>query len=175
MRRSARDLGKKGWDADTGYGMLDVPAALARKAPAVDPQEPNEDVYLVKPKGLLRAGHAPITAPHRRNRFIRARVERGEDPEDVYRAYLPAKGRLVVTVRTNANVDLEVWGRHTQTVFERGAAARRDLLGMAAHPGSRFERVTIRGRGVGQYVYVDVFLGKRESAASYSLSVSVRR
>ena len=81
----------------------------------------------------------------------------------------------MVTVRTNANVDLEVWGRHTQTVFERGAAARRDLLGMAAHPGSRFERVTIRGRGVGQYVYVDVFLGKRESAASYSLSVSVRR
>ena len=175
MRHSARDVGKAGWDKDTGYGILNVPAALARRAPAADPQEPNEDVYLVKPKGLLAAGHAPITAPHRRNRVIRAHVERAEDPEDVYRVYLPEKGRLVVTVRTTANVDLEVWGRHTRTVFERGAAARRDLLGTAAHPGSRFERVTIRGRGVAQYVYVDVFLPKGVRQASYSVSVSARR
>ena len=175
MRRSARDVGKKGWDKDTGYGMLDIPAALTRKAPAADPQEPNEDVYLVKPKGLLRAGHEPITAPGRRNRILRAHVEQAEDPEDVYRTYLPEKGRLVVTVRAEANVDLEVWGRHTRTVFERGAAARRDLLGMAAHKGSRFERVTIRARGVGQYVYVDVFLAKGVTQASYSVSVATAR
>jgi hypothetical protein len=175
MRRSARDVGKRGWDKDTGYGILDVPAALARKAPAVDPQEPNEDVYLVKPKGLLRAGHAPITAPHRGNRVLRAHLERAEDPEDVYRAYLPEKGRLVVTVRTTANVDLEIWGRHTRTVFERGGVAARDLLAMAAHPGTRFERATIRGRGVAQYVYVDVFLAKRAREARYSLSVATVR
>jgi Subtilase family len=175
MRRSARDIGKKGWDKDTGYGILDVPAALSREAPAADPQEPNEDVYLVKPKGLLSSGHAPITAPGRRNRVLRAHVERVEDPEDAYRAYLPAKGRLVVTVRANANVDLEVWGRHTRTVFERGAAAGRDLLGLAAHKGTRFERVTIRGRGVGQYVYVDVFLPNGVREASYSVSVATAR
>jgi hypothetical protein len=175
MRRSARDVGKRGWDRDTGYGIIDVPAALTRKAPPVDPQEPNEDIYLVKPEGLLSAGHEPITAPHRGSGVLRAHVERAEDPEDVYRAYLPEKGRLVVTVRTDANVDLEVWGRHTRTVFERGAAARRDLLGMAAHPGSRFERVTIRGRGVGQYVYVDVFLPNGAAQASYSVSVATAR
>ena len=33
MRRSARDVGKAGWDADTGFGILDVPAALTRKPP----------------------------------------------------------------------------------------------------------------------------------------------
>ena len=175
MRRSARDVGKRGWDKDTGYGILDVAAALTRKAPPVDPQEPNEDIYLVKPRGLVGAGHEPITAPHRGNRVLRAHVERAEDPEDVYRAFLPEKGRLVITVRTNANVDLEVWGRHTRTVFERGAAARRDLLGMAAHPGSRFERVTLRGRGVPQYVYVDVFLPKGRLQADYSLSVATAR
>jgi Subtilase family len=175
MRRSARDVGKRGWDKDTGYGILNVAAALARKAPPVDPQEPNEDIYLVKPKGLLGAGHEPITAPHHGNRVLHAHVERAEDPEDVYRAYLPSKGRLVVTVRTNANVDLEVWGRHTRTVFERGAAARRDLLGMAAHRGSRFERVTIHGRGVAQYVYVDVFLPKAQRQADYSVSVATAR
>jgi Subtilase family len=175
MRHSARDVGKPGWDKDSGYGILDVPAALTRKAPPVDPQEPNEDIYLVKPKGLLGAGHEPITAPHRGNAVLHAHVEQAEDPEDVYRAYLPEKGRLVVTVRTNANVDLEVWGRHTRTVFERGAAAQRDLLGMAAHPGSRFERVTIHGRGVAQYVYVDVFLPKGGGQADYSVSVATAR
>lgn len=172
MRRSARDVGGRGWNADTGYGVLDIPAALARKAPAPDQQEPNEDIYLVKPNGLFRSGHALLTAPGRPNRVLTDHVEQADDPEDVFRTYLPAKGHLIVTVKPTANVDLEVWGRHTRTVYERGAAAKRDLLASSAHPGSRFERVTIRGRGVGQYIYVDVFLPKHVREASYTLSLA---
>jgi subtilisin family serine protease len=172
MRRSARDVGKAGWDADTGYGILDVPAALTRKPPPADPQEPNEDVYLVRPNGLTRAGKTPLTAQHRPRATISAQLERPEDPEDVYRFYLPAKGKVVVTVRPNANVNLELWGKKTKTVFERGAAARRDLLGVSAHAGTRFERITLRGRGSGQFVYADVFLPKTGVQASYSLTVA---
>jgi Subtilase family len=172
MRRSARDVGKAGWDADTGYGILNVPAALARKPPPVDPQEPNEDVYLVRPNGLTRAGKTPLTAQHRPRATLSAQLERREDPEDVYRFYLPAKGRVVVTVRPSANVTLELWGRKTKTVFERGAAAKRDLLGVSAHAGTRFERITLKGRGSGQFVYADVFLPKTGVQASYSLSVA---
>jgi hypothetical protein len=172
MRRSARDLGKPGWDADTGYGILNVPAAVTRKPPPVDPQEPNEDVYLVKPNGLTRGGKTPLTAQHRPRATIHAQLERREDPEDIYRFYLPAKGKVVVTVRPNANVNLELWGKKTTTVFERGAAARRDLLGVSAHAGTRFERITLRGRGSGQFVYADVFLPKTGVQASYSLSVA---
>ena len=172
MRRSARDVGKPGWDADTGYGILDVPAALTRKPPPVDPQEPNEDVYLVRPNGLTRAGKTPLTAQHRPRATILASLERREDPEDVYRVYLPAKGKVVVTMKPNANVNLELWGKRTTTVFERGQAARRDLLGVSAHTGARFERVTIKGRGAGQFVYADVFLPKNGVQASYKLSVA---
>ena len=172
MRRSARDVGKRGWDTSTGYGILDIAAAATRKAPAADPQEPNEDVYLVKPNGLTRVGHPALTTPARRSGTLAAHLEKREDPEDVYRVYLPAKGRLAVTVRPNANVSLEVWGRNTKTVFEKGAAAKRDLLGASAHAGSRFERVRLRGRGVGQYVYVDVFPAGNVSAAEYSLRVA---
>jgi hypothetical protein len=172
MRRSARDVGKPGWDPDTGYGILDVPAALTRKPPPVDPQEPNEDVYLVRPNGLTRAGKTPLTAQNRPRAAITASLERHEDPEDVYRVYLPAKGKVVVTVRPSANVDLELWGRQTKTVFERGSAARRDLLGVSAHPGARFERVTLHGRGTGQFVYADVFLPKSGVQASYKLSIA---
>jgi hypothetical protein len=172
MRRSARDVGKPGWDPDTGYGILDVPAAVTRKPPPADPQEPNEDVYLVRPNGLTRAGKTPLTAQNRPRAAITASLERHEDPEDVYRVYLPAKGKVVVTVRPSANVDLELWGRRTKTVFERGTAARRDLLGVSAHPGARFERVTLKGRGTGQFVYADVFLPKSGVQASYKLSIA---
>jgi hypothetical protein len=175
LRHSAHRAGKPGWNRDTGYGILDAPAALTRRPPAADPQEPNEDVYLVRPKGLFRAGHEPLTAPGRRVRVLAAHVEQGEDPEDVYRAYLPAKGRLVVSVKTNANVDLEVWGRRTRTVFERGTAAKRDLLGLSRHAGARAERVVVRGRGSGQYVYVDVFLAKKPPEAGYTLRLGTAR
>ncbi len=172
MRRSARDVGKAGWDADTGFGILNLPAALARRAPAPDLQEPNEDVYLVKPNGLTKSGHAPLTRQNRLRANLVAQLERREDPEDVYRVWLPARGRLVVTARPSADVTLEVWGRRTKTVFERGRAAQRDLIGASAHAGHRFERVTAQGRGVGQYVYVDVFLAKSVFRGSYSLSVA---
>jgi hypothetical protein len=172
MRRSARDVGKKGWDADTGYGILNVPAAVTHKTPAADPQEPNEDVYLVRPNGLTRTGKTPLTAQNRPRAVIKASVERQEDPEDLYRLWLPAKGKIVVTVRPNANVQLEIWGKKTITVFERGAAAKRDLLGTSAHAGARFERITLKGRGVGQFVYADVFLPKTVLQASYTLSVA---
>ena len=172
MRRSARDVGKRGWDSDTGYGVLNVAAALTRKPPAADPQEPNEDVYLVRPNGLTRAGKTPLTALHRPRAALSASLERSEDPEDVYRVYLPARGKIVITVRPNANVDLELWGKATKTVFERGQAARRDLLAVSAHAGAKFERVTLKGRGTGQFVYVDVFLPKKGVQASYKLSVA---
>ncbi|HYX77139.1 MAG TPA: S8 family serine peptidase [Gaiellaceae bacterium] len=172
MRRSARDVGKKGWDADTGYGILNVPAAVARPAPPADPQEPNEDVYLVKPNGLTRAGKTPLTAQRHPRAAIVASLERREDPEDVYRVWLPAKGKVVVAVRPNANVDLELWGSKTKTVFERGAAAQRDLLAASAHPGKRLDRVILKGRGAGQFVYADVFLPKGGAGASYTLTVA---
>jgi hypothetical protein len=172
MRHSARDVGKRGWDANTGYGILDLPAAVARHTPATDMQEPNEDVYLVKPNGLTKSGHAPLTGQHRLSASLSARLEQHEDPEDVYRVWLPARGRLVVTVKPTANATLEIWGRRTTTVFERGKAAKRDLIGSSAHAGRRFERVTVQGRGVGQFVYVDVFLAKKVVQASYTLSVA---
>jgi hypothetical protein len=171
VRRSAHPVGSRGWNRDTGYGILDVSGALTRKPPAADPQEPNEDVYLVKPNGLFKAGHKPLTSSARPRQALTGHLELGDDPEDVYRAYLPAHGRLTVTARPGSKVDLEVWGRRTRSVFERGAAARRDLLGVSAHRRATRERVVVRGRGAGQFVYLDVFLTKRLREAGYTISV----
>jgi hypothetical protein len=172
LRSTARDVGRPGRDRDTGFGILDIPAAAATPAPPLDPQEPNEDIYLVRPNGLLRAGHAPLTGPGKTQAQLRARLDTTEDPGDVYRVYLPARGRLSVSVTPTANVNIELWGPGTRTVFERGSDMRGDLLGVSAHPGTASERLVIRNRGsTGRYVYLDVVLGRRVTAASYSLAV----
>src|SRR5205814_8265466 len=44
MRWSATDIGAPGFDQDTGWGLLHVPAAPSAAAPAVGPAQPNDDV-----------------------------------------------------------------------------------------------------------------------------------
>src|SRR5438105_981467 len=175
MRWTARDIGSPGWDEDTGFGVLNLPSASGTAAPAPDPQEPNEDVFLVKPKGLFRSGHAPLTGPGHSRAALSARLDSSEDPEDVYRIWLPKKSRTTVSIKPNANVNVEVWGPKTKSVFEKGKALRRDLIAIGARPGKARETVTVRNPGPGLYVYVDAFLGKRVGDAAYALSVkSVR-
>src|SRR5207253_5661969 len=139
MRGSARDIWTPGYDKDTGFGLLDVPAALARTAPPVDPQEPNEDVFLVRPNGLFKQGTVPLTAPGRPRASLGARLDLTEDPEDVYRVYVPAHRRVRVVVKPTRNAQLEVWGPSTRTVKERGAARKRDLQGASARASTAAE------------------------------------
>ena len=172
LRRSARDVGKKGFDVDTGFGILDIPAALALAAPPPDPGEPNDDVYLVKPNGLLAGGVPPLTGPGQASALVNARVTPAEDPEDVYRVWVPARGTARVTLR-GAGAGLELWGGRTVTIFEHGSAEKRDLLA-ARRPAAGPRTVTFRNRGRrATLVYADVFLPRGASvAASYSLSVA---
>jgi hypothetical protein len=99
-----------------------------------------------------------------------------EDPEDVYRVWVPAHGRIAAGTRSAANVNLALWGPKTKTVYERGSALRRDLLAYSQRSGSRPELVNTRnGTSRGAYYYVDAFLGKGVGEAAYSLKVSVAR
>ena len=51
LRRSATDIAPAGRDQSSGFGMLNVAAALALPAPTRDPFEPNDDVDQVNPNG----------------------------------------------------------------------------------------------------------------------------
>ena len=83
LRRSARDIGPAGVDQATGYGLLDVPAALAYPAPASNPDEPNDDAGQVRDRaGLLSTKARPAAA------FTGA-VTAFEDPRDVLRVWVP--------------------------------------------------------------------------------------
>jgi hypothetical protein len=165
IRRSARDIAPAGFDRATGWGILDIPTAVALVAPAPDPLEPNDDVDPVVPQGIVPGGEAPITTPAKGSATLTARVDRYEDPHDVYRAWVPPRG--VVTARTSGGpVDLRVFAKGSRSVAARPAAA-------STRPGTATDAVTFRNRGRrGGYAFVEVRPAPSSTRASYSLRVT---
>jgi len=175
MRYSARDVGAQGVDDRTGFGVLDIPRALTRALPPVDPLEPNDDVDHVKAHGIFRSAARPLTAPGRRRASLRARLHRSEDPNDVYRVWIPGRGEVTATVRPTADVNVSVWTSSTRSVYERGTSRRRDLVALGTRRGGRLEIVRIENERLrGYYAYLDVFPAKGVRSANYLLGVSSR-
>ena len=159
MRATATDVGPSGFDRDTGFGVLSIPNALTAQAPTKDPSEPNDDIRHVRAGGLFRAATAPITAPNRSRASLRARLDVTEDPEDVYRVFVPAGRSLRITATPDTDVDVDVWRSTATSVFLRGAARRRNLLATSGRDGKAAERITVRNRTkAGFYAYLDVYL-----------------
>jgi hypothetical protein len=173
VRRTARRLGRGGVSNDTGYGLLDLRAALSAPAPPRDPLEPNDDVRLVRPGGLFEEGSPLLTRPGKRIALLRARVDQNKDPADVYRAFIPAHRTLTVGVAARSgDVIMRVWGPRTPTITERGGVEHRDLL--ATRPLRRRESVEVRNDGAnGEIVYVDVSAGVSRTS-SYTLRLTAR-
>ena len=177
MRYSAIDLGPAGFDRDTGFGLLSIPAALATPAPPSDGQEPNDDIREIKPNGLFRLPTTPITSPTQPRATLRARLDLTEDPEDVYRLYVPP-GRVVhVTVTPDTDVDVDLWKPTATTVFARGSARTRNLFATSGRRGRTPERVSARNRTKrGFYAYLDVYLPRNGPLdAVYTVSASTAR
>ena len=159
MRYSAIDLGQKGFDRDTGFGLLNIPGALTIPAPTSDGQEPNDDIREVRPNGLFRLPTTPVTSPGHPRATVRARLDATEDPEDVYRVYVPPARIVRVTVTPDTDVDVDLWKPTATTVFARGAARVRNLFATSAKRGRTPERVSVRNRTKrGFYAYLDVYL-----------------
>lgn len=150
LRRSARDLARPGWDISTGWGALDLGAAVRAAAPLDDPYEPNDEIRWVSG----RAGFAPDRPLLRTagRATIRARLDVQKDPADVYPVWIPAGGAVSVraTPRFMA-ADLFVWPPDAKAAFGRGALVK------SRRPGLTPESVTVSNTGArGVKVYVEV-------------------
>ena len=88
LRWSAQDLAPPGWDFDSGYGLIDLSAALADDDPPVDTLEVNDDIEWVNGRRFTRPDPLLFRARHRR-RSVSAAVDRWKDPADVYRIQVP--------------------------------------------------------------------------------------
>jgi hypothetical protein len=168
--RSAKPLGAS-YSTVSGYGELDLRAALAAPTPPRDPFEPNDDVAMVRPGGLFKDGTRSLTSPSRKVALLRGSLARNADPRDVFRVWVPAHGSLTATIAPQPGpIALRAWSANTPTVLEGLAGRGRDLLAAEQRRGPNHLRVSNpRNRGIS--AYLEVSLGSGQNA-SYKLALS---
>jgi len=167
IRLSARDVGGKGWEPDTGFGVLSVGRALVLEAPARDQLEPNDDIAWVN--GDAFGAPNPLTFDGKTRARVRGLLDKFEDPADLYRIRVRPHRRAKVSADPRERSDdvvLKIFRRNAKRLGSK--PFRR-----SAHKGRRTERITLRNAGrrpKTYYVAVEV-QGKRDLDASYTLRV----
>jgi len=165
LRSSARDIPPHGFDISSGWGLLNIPAALAAPTPPVDPDEPNDDIDQVKPHALFADGQPALTTTAHASGRIAASLDEQEDPTDIYRIWVPAHRTVRARVTTGARAAAaRIWGPKTVSIDEGLFARRRDLKGSS-----------IRAGATGFAAYVQVLLTGAARRTAYVLSVTAAK
>jgi hypothetical protein len=169
LRLSARDLPPKGWDRDTGFGVLSVGAALEHRPPAPDPLEPNDDTIWIDGRAFEKPD-SPIFAGRRGVR-LRALLDRYEDPADVYRIVLPAGRRARIAADPRfGDVVLAAYAGGTRSIEDARPLAR------SRRRGERTERIAVVNPGPRRRAYfVAVTIQARARSLDAGYTLSIRR
>lgn len=152
LRLSARDVGPPGYDNATGYGILDMTAALAEPAPPRDSAEPNDSI----------ATASTLTTATRTSARSTGRVAAFEDPLDVLRVRLPAKKTVTATVTAGTGVAIRLQG---------AALAAGSRLALGKTVGGR-QTLSYRNTHAGRNAYLVVTPKNGNRDAVYTVSVS---
>lgn len=167
VRLGARDIGRRGWDPQTGFGVLSVKGALERKAPPADVGEPNDDIYWVDGRAFGRAEPRLWQGRGTARRF--GLLDRYEDPVDVFRVRIPGRTAARITVSPRGgDPDVAVVSGDVERLF------RSPLLARSRREGRVKDSVVYRNtaraaRSV--YVVTYVHAGGRSLDAAYDLTV----
>jgi len=175
VRLSARDLGRKGFDNSTGFGLLDVGAALTKSPPPRDPLEPNDDIVWVDGRAFGKA--APAVFRGRRTARLVGLVDVYEDPADVYRIRIRRRSAVRVIARpVFGDPILAAFSSGTRSLSKctRRRCKSSPRLATSRRRGSRTERITLRNRSSRTrtfYVAVGPQAGARSLDAGYRLTI----
>jgi len=165
LRRSARDVASPGYDTNTGFGLVNLGAALALPAPARDVLEPNDGITFVNGSVFTRPD--PYIWTGSAKRTLGGSADRVEDPFDVYRIRLPKRSRAQIRLRpVFGNPDLFIFRGSARTIDET-----ENILTRSRRTGKRTDSVTIRNPGRSArrfYVAIDLGAGA-DLNASYNL------
>lgn len=168
LRSSAIDLGPQGWDADNGWGLLNVAGALAARTLVDDGQEPNDLIAEVSGR-LFEDPDEFIWRGVGRASFA-ASVDLVEDPVDIYRVQIPRRGTAKIAITpSSGDADLEVYDGSATYVGQRSK-----LLASSRRSGRNTDRVSIRNsarKAKTAYVVVRPYT-KTYVDARYRLTVS---
>ena len=164
LRAGAQDVGAAGWDDRTGFGRADLAAALKAPAPVSDRGEPDDGIDFVDGSAFTRPD--PYVSG-----TIKASVAPVEDPADVYRIRIKARGRAAVTLRPRGDADLYAYtGRAKSLAATPVARSRRT--------GAATDAVTLRNRtsrAATFYVAVRVPRGTDRTVAGQAYSLKIAR
>ncbi len=151
VRLGARDVEKPGWDALTGYGVLNVGNSLslpADKLPIQDPLEPNDNIVWVdgtafgKPSTSVWSGGAVAR--------MNGLLDLQEDPVDVYRIVIPGGKTAKISV-------IPRFGDPSLEVFTSSAVSINDeerRVASSRKAGSKkTEKVSVKNGGKSKHSY----------------------
>jgi hypothetical protein len=151
VRLSARDVGVEGWDPLTGFGILDVGAALKiplDRLPIHDPSEPNDNISWVNGQAYA-GGPAPVWSGGPAVR-VDALLDKEEDPADVYRIVIPPhRSARISAIPVFGDVELDVFSSAAVAITD---TAKRTAFShrLGAHAT---ELVTIVNHGIRQHAF----------------------
>jgi hypothetical protein len=168
LRTTAKDVGAPGWDSRTGFGLVDLAAALTAPAPAADRNEPNDGIDFVD--GSAFSAPDPYIFRGGAARTTTASVDAVEDPLDVYRIQVrPHQVATVALTPRGGNADLAVYAGKAGSLASRPLARSRQA-------GTKTDRVRVRNRTArAATFYVAVLaptVARRSLDTTYALKVS---
>lgn len=138
LRGTAVDVAAKGYDVNTGYGLINIERALAAPTPPRDPIEPNDGLEWVdgrafdKPDAFVWRGGASFG--------FEATIDEIEDPLDVYRFRVQARSRVRITVNpSTGDPALLILRSGTKSFSQRGR-----VLGSSSKRAGTTEVVRLR-------------------------------
>jgi hypothetical protein len=117
LRATARDAGAAGWDSVSGFGAVDLAAALTAPAPAADRGEPNDARAQVD--GTDFATPDPYVS-----RTVKATAAPVEDPADFYRVRVKARSTKTIRLTTTAAKGLSLTGYRGTTSVGSGRTVK---------------------------------------------------
>jgi hypothetical protein len=99
VRRAGTDLGEGGRDDDSGFGLLNVPAALSAAPLSKETSpEPDDDPFWVRGMRAYAKAHPQLLTKTKLRFKAKGSVSPAKDPADVYRVSLSKRERMVVSV-----------------------------------------------------------------------------
>jgi len=165
LENTATDIGPRGRDDTSGYGILNTLAAVTLPLPQDDPGEVNDDVRFVASQASLKeTGHPTV---------IRAAIDHNDDPDDVYPVLL-RRGETVraVVTSTSGFLNLYLWRPRTRTVAAQGGEKfRTNVVDYVGKRGARRQVLVAKAPATGRY-YLNVYA--RQGGGRYTLSIRVR-
>jgi len=138
LKKGAKDIAPKGYDRNTGFGLINIPASLALPAPTLDPQEPNDSIALVD--GTALGAKAPLSWSGGAAVSLVAKIDQLKDPLDIYRIQIPARSAAKISLTPQfGGADLAVY-----TSGAKSARGPRYRVAYSAKGGSSVDRVTVK-------------------------------